>query len=80
MRMCDFVSDEFPELYRDLLKVKNKQIVDLGGTPIDYEKTVKEYLDIQKQIKPLVTDTISMIAKARKEGKRFCLKVHKGLY
>lgn len=67
MRMCDFVSDEFPELYRDLLKVKNKQIVDLGGTPIDYEKTVKEYLDIQKQIKPLVTDTISMIAKARKE-------------
>lgn len=78
MRMCDFVSDEFPELYRNLLKVKNKQIVDLGGTPIDYEKTVKEYLDIQKQIKPLVTDTISMIAKARKEGKKILFEGAQG--
>lgn len=66
LRMCDFVSDNFPKLYKNLLEIKNKEIVSLGGTPIDYESSVKEYLEAAKILKPFVCDTISLLARLRK--------------
>jgi len=78
MRMCDFVSEDFPELYKNLLKFKNKQITDLGGTPIDYDKTVKEYMDLADYIRPMVTDTVKMIGDARKSGKKILFEGAQG--
>lgn len=78
MRMCDFVSDEFPELYKNLLAYKNKQIVDLGGTPIDYDKTVKEYMALADIIRPMVVDSVSLIGKARKENKNILFEGAQG--
>ena len=78
MRMCDFISDEFPELYRNLLTIKNKQIIDMGGHPIDYDKTVKEYLELANYIRPMVTDTVSMIGEARKERKNILFEGAQG--
>ena len=78
MRMCDFISPEFPSLYKDLLAMKNKQIKDMGGTPIDYEKTVKEYTDLANFIRPMVVDTVSMIGKARKEKKNILFEGAQG--
>ncbi len=78
MRMCDFVSVDFPELYKNLLEFKNKQIKDLGGTPIDYEKTVKEYMDLASYMRPMVTDTVKMIGDARKEGKNILFEGAQG--
>ena len=78
MRMCDFVSPEFPTLYKDLLAIKNKQIVDMGGTPIDYEKTVKEYTDLANFIRPMVVDTVSMIGEARKLKKNILFEGAQG--
>lgn len=78
MRMCDFVSDDFPVLYENLLSYKNKQIMDLHGTPVDYKKTVEEYIEIAKQIRPLVCDTISLIGKYRKEQKKILFEGAQG--
>jgi len=78
MRMCDFVGDDFPELYKELLEIKNKQISDMGGNPIDYEKTVKEYMELAKYMKPMVVDTVSMIGKARKEKKNILFEGAQG--
>ncbi len=78
MRMCDFISPDFPTLYKDLLAIKNKQITDMGGTPIDYETTVKEYTSLAEFIKPMVTDTVSMIGEARKEKKNILFEGAQG--
>ena len=78
MRMCDFVSEDFPMLYENLLKTKNKQITDLGGTPIDYEKTVKEYIELGNYMRPMVTDTVSLIGEYRKSGKNILFEGAQG--
>lgn len=78
MRMCDFVSDEFKDLYKDLLESKNKQIVNLGGTPIDYNKTVQEYIHLANILKPMVCDTVSLIAKARKNNENILFEGAQG--
>ena len=78
MRMCDFISDEFPELYKNLLTIKNKQIIDMGGNPIDYDKTVKEYLALADFIRPMITDTVSMIGEARREKKNILFEGAQG--
>ena len=78
MRMCDFVSPEFTTLYKDLLTIKNKQIIDMGGTPIDYEKTVKEYTVLADFIRPMVVDTVSMIGEARKAKKNILFEGAQG--
>lgn len=78
MRMCDFISPEFPKLYKELLTIKNKQIIDMGGQPIDYEKTVKEYTVLADFIKSMVVDTVSMIGEARKSKKNILFEGAQG--
>ena len=78
MRMVDFVSEDFPKLYKDLLAIKNKQIIDMGGNPIDYDKTVKEYMELADYIRPMVTDTVSMIGEARKAKKNILFEGAQG--
>ena len=78
MRMCDFVSEGFPTLYKNLLSIKNKQIIDMGGTPIDYEKTVKEYTELANYIRPMVVDSVAMVGKARKEKKNILFEGAQG--
>lgn len=78
MRMCDFISDEFETLYKDLLEIKNNEIISLGGKPIDYETTVKEYKEIAKIIKPMVCDTISLLANERKNNKKILFEGAQG--
>ena len=78
MRMCDFISPEFPKLYKELLAIKNKQIIDMGGNPIDYDKTVKEYIELADYIRPMVVDTVSMIGEARKAKKNILFEGAQG--
>lgn len=78
MRIIDFVSDDFPNKYKNLLEIKNKEILSLGGNPIDYDSTLKEYKELAKFIRPYVTDTISLLNKERKEGKKILLEGAQG--
>ncbi len=78
MRMCDFISDDFPSLYKELLKRKNQEILSFNGTPIDYEKTVKEYSEMAKKIRPYVFDTIALLKEARKAQKNILFEGAQG--
>ncbi len=78
MRMCDFISDEFPNLYKELLERKNQEITFLGGTPIDYESTVKEYMILAQKISPMVCDTIALLKEARKQNKNILFEGAQG--
>lgn len=70
IRMCDFVSNDFKEIYKNALKFKNEEIVRLGGNPIDFETSYNKYQEIAKAIKPMVVDTISLINNCYNEGKK----------
>ena len=78
MRMCDFISDDFPSLYKELLERKNKEILSFNGTPIDYETTLKEYSEMAKKIRPYVFDTVALLKEARKAQKNILFEGAQG--
>lgn len=70
IRIVDLISDNFAALYQEKLAVKNEVIKNMGGTPLDLEESLAIYLDVAKQIKPYVADTITLLNKGVKEGKK----------
>ena len=70
IRMVDFVSDDFRKIYLDNIENVNKRIVMLGGTPINGEESVKEYIALAAYFKPMVTDTIELIHQAIEADKK----------
>lgn len=70
IRMCDFVSSEFKDIYRESLKVKNEELVRYGHEPIDFDKSYEEYQKIADILRPMVTDTISLINDAYDNGEK----------
>lgn len=78
MRMCDFVSEQFKDKYKTLLAIKNQQIKALGGQEIDVDKTLNEYIQIANEIRPLVCDTISLLANLKKQNKNILFEGAQG--
>jgi len=78
VRMCDFVSGDFPEIYRRQLSARNKEIALLGGVEINYEESMKKYEPIIEFLKPYVKDTISILAKAKEENKKILFEGAQG--
>lgn len=70
IRMCDFVSSEFKDIYRESLKVKNEELVRYGHEPIVFDKSYEEYQKIADILRPMVTDTISLINDAYDNGEK----------
>ena len=60
-RIADLLASDFKEKYALALEAKNNEIAALGGEKIDYETSVKEYLELAEYIRPYVSDTISLI-------------------
>ena len=71
IRFADFIDEDFPKIYKEHLKEKNELIEELGGNPIDYETSIEEYKKVIEFLKPHVKETVSFLAKARKENKGF---------
>lgn len=78
MRMCDFVGPNFQQMYKDLLAIKNQQIRSLNGNEIDYETSVLEYQQLADTLRPMVTDTISLINKEKQLGKNILFEGAQG--
>lgn len=78
IRMCDFVSSEFKDIYRESLKVKNEELVRYGHEPIDFDKSYEEYQKIADILRPMVTDTISLINDAYDNGEKVLLEGAQG--
>ncbi len=77
IRMADFVSDDFEEIYIKHLEMKNKEIQRLGGQPISKD-SINEYNEIRKIIKPYVTDTIGLINSEYNKGSKILFEGAQG--
>ena len=62
--------DRFAEKLADRIDAANEKIVKiLGGTALDKEKMIAEYLDYAKRLTPYITDTSVLVHEALKAGK-----------
>ncbi len=78
IRVCDFISKDFENIYKTTLKAKNEQIASLHGQTIDVEASYAEYQQIANEIKPYVTDTISLLNNEVKKGKKLLFEGAQG--
>ncbi len=78
LKMCDFIDEDFPKIYKEHLLEKNEEIKRYGGTPIDYETSIKKYLEVIKFLKPYVKETISILEKAKEENKKILFEGAQG--
>ena len=71
IRMGDLMDpDYFKERVYTNIKIKNAIIEKVyGGTPIDPEKTINEYLGYAEKLRPYITDVNSTIHRALEESK-----------
>jgi adenylosuccinate synthase len=69
LRAGDLVDPEFPELLKSRLDEANHVLVALGGEALDEAELLKEYMAAAEQMKPYVTDTVTMLHKAVADGK-----------
>ncbi len=75
IRWSDFTDkDIFAEKLRVQLGLKNKIIVALGGSPLDFEKVRDEYLGYYAEIKPFITELFPIVQNGLKTGKKFLLE------
>ena len=75
IRWSDFTDTEiFSDKLRVQMGLKNKIIVALGGSPLDFEKVLDEYLGYYSQIKPFVTELFPIVQNGLKAGKKFLLE------
>lgn len=78
IRMVDFVSDSFEEIFKLTAALKNEEIIALGGTPIDIDQSLKLYNEIREVIKPMVCDTISLINESYKNNEKILFEGAQG--
>ena len=78
IRFCDFIDDDFPKIYKEHLKEKNEIIKKYGGKEISLEESLKTYNEIRKFLAPYVKETVSILAKAKKENKKILFEGAQG--
>jgi adenylosuccinate synthase len=78
IRVGDLISNDFEKMYKEALKIKNEQIRTYGGKVFDIEKSYEEYQKLADEIKPYVTDTITLLNDAVKEGKKILFEGAQG--
>ena len=75
IRWSDFTGTEiFSDKLRVQMGLKNKIILALGGSPLDFEKVRDEYLGYYSQIKPFITELFPIVQNGLKAGKNFLLE------
>lgn len=78
IRMCDFISDDFKEIYKEKLAAKNEELKRFNVEPIDFETSYKEYQELANLIKPMVCDTISLIHEEYDKGSKILFEGAQG--
>lgn len=70
IRAEDLISDRFEELLTININNKNKIFEMYGHETVDLEKTLADYKEYAKILKPYITDTVTLIHNALDEGKK----------
>jgi adenylosuccinate synthase len=75
IRWSDFADENiFAEKLRVQVGIKNKIIIALGGSPLEFEKVREEYLGYYSQIKSFITELFPIVQNGLKAGKKFLLE------
>lgn len=78
IRMGDFVSEDFKEIYAFRLSQKNVLLKEAGHEEIDFETSYKEYQNIADKLRPFVCDTIDLLYQERTAGKKILFEGAQG--
>ncbi|MBP5408475.1 MAG: adenylosuccinate synthase [Bacilli bacterium] len=78
IRMGDFVSEDFKEIYKLRLQEKNVLIKEAGHDEINFEESYKEYQEIADQLRPFVCDTIELLYQERTKGHKILFEGAQG--
>lgn len=70
IRAEDLISDRFEELLTININNKNKIFEMYGHETVNLEKTLADYKEYAKILKPYITDTVTLIHNALDEGKK----------
>lgn len=70
IRAEDLISDRFEEFLTININNKNKIFEMYGHETVDLEKTLADYKEYAKILKPYITDTVTLIHNALDEGKK----------
>ena len=70
IRAEDLISDRFEELLTININNKNKIFEIYGNETVALEKTLADYKEYAKILKPYITDTVTLIHNALDEGKK----------
>lgn len=70
IRAEDLISDRFEELLTININNKNKIFEMYGHETVDLEKTLADYKEYARILKPYITDTVTLIHNALDEGKK----------
>ena len=70
IRAEDLISDRFEELLTINVNNKNRILEMYGHETIDLEKTLADYKEYAKILKPYITDTVTLIHNALDDGKK----------
>ncbi|MCL5612121.1 MAG: adenylosuccinate synthase [Chloroflexi bacterium] len=75
IRWSDFADQEvFASKLRMQITLKNKIIVALGGTPLDFDKVHDEYLGYYANVEPFIVELFPIVQDGLKAGKKFLLE------
>ncbi len=69
LRIGDMVADGFEEKLRSRIKEKNKVLIALESEPLDEESVVADYMAAADRIAPFVSDTLTLLNQAMKDGR-----------
>lgn len=78
IRVGDFVSEDFSDLYRARCAEKNRYLASYDEPLIDVEASLNEYLEIAKKIKPYVGDSVTYLNESIRNGKKLLFEGAQG--
>ncbi|MDI9400810.1 MAG: adenylosuccinate synthase [Limisphaerales bacterium] len=81
IRMVDFIQPErFKALLKERLEEHNKNFLAHGMEALDFNSIYTTYSEIAAKLKPFVKETVTLLYKARKEGKSILFEGAQGTF
>lgn len=78
IRMIDFISENFKDILKTTVTLKNQEISLYHGDTIDFEQTYQEYVKLALELKPYIVDSISLINDELERGKKILFEGAQG--
>lgn len=78
LRVCDLVDGNFSALLKTRLEEVNRVLEALDAEPLDLKQMLKEYGEAAQQLAPFVTDSVTYLNRAIREGKSLLMEGAQG--